>query len=617
MSSDHHAQRAGTQNEPATQPEQAALASQLALVQRHLAAGDFAAAESQCRQILKTTPGRLEASLMLGEALSSQGRHEDALAVLAALVKRRPDAGAAHYSLGNVLNRIRRYSEAAKHLHRATELQPHFAGGHCNLGIALEQLGDTAGAISAYERALSLDPNLWQARTNLGIVLLKIGKPDDAATHLRRAAALNPDAANTQFCLGRALQQLHQPAQALPCFERAVAIDPKLAGAWLGLGFVLGMLGRFAEAAAAYEKALAINPDLGAAHHALAMLRREVADAGELDRLRRILANPEGRAADRGAAGIAIAKILDAAGRYDEAFAAAQDGNRLARAAQLAADIRYDHDAFHAENDARMRLFTPERFAATRDWGNPTELPVFIVGYPRTGSTLVEQICASHSQVYGGGEMQDVPEIAAQIQRTAPEHWTPDLLRTLADRHAQRLAALAPGKLRVVDKMLDNVYHLGLIAIMFPRARVIVTHRDGRDAALSAFMQQFVKQLAYSTDLLDASRRWHETERMTAYWARCLPLAMHHVHYETLVRDFETEARTLISFLGLAWEPACLEFYKTERVVSTASLWQVRQPLYDSSIGRWRNYATHLGPLCAAVGVDPQAPTGTRPADIA
>jgi hypothetical protein len=241
---------------------------------------------------------------------------------------------------------------------------------------------------------------------------------------------------------------------------------------------------------------------------------------------------------------------------------------------------------------------------------------VFIVGYYRTGTTLVEQICASHSQVHGVGESHDIPQIAAQIQTLLPGQWTPDLFRTLADRYVERLAALAPGKLRVADKMLDNIYRLGMIAAMFPRARVIFTHRDGRDAALSTFMQHFGPEIAFATDLLDTGRRWHETGRMSAYWSRCLPLSMHHVQYETLIGDFESEARKLIEFLGLDWEPACLEFHKTERAVLTASVWQVRQPLYDSSVGRWRNYAKHLAPLCAAMGLDHEAPSGTRPADI-
>ena len=243
---------------------------------------------------------------------------------------------------------------------------------------------------------------------------------------------------------------------------------------------------------------------------------------------------------------------------------------------------------------------------------------MFIVGYFRTGTTLVEQICASHSQAYGAGELRDIPQISTQIQRMAPnpQNWTQQLFRRLGDRDVQRLVALAPGKLRVLDKMPDNIYLLGLIAAMLPQARVIFCHRDGRDASLSVFFQRFAHQVAFATNLVDAGRRWHEAERMAAYWRGCLPLPAYHVQYETLVSDFENEARKLIDFLGLEWEPACLEFYKTERAVRTASTWQVRQPLYASSVGRWRHYEKHLAPLCAAIAVAPDAPTGTHPADL-
>jgi hypothetical protein len=313
-----------------------------------------------------------------------------------------------------------------------------------------------------------------------------------------------------------------------------------------------------------------------------------------------------------------LATILDDSERYDEAFAAATEGNHLLRPSQLAAGISYDDAAFRAQNEARIELYTSAFFAATRDWGNPSELPVFVVGYFRTGTTLVEQICASHSQVHGAGELLDIARISANIQRTVPrpEYWTPQLFRTMADRHLERLAELAPGARRVTDKMPDNLYLLGLIATMYPRTRVIFCHRDGRDAALSAFFQRFQREVAFATDLLDAGRRWREAERMAAHWATCLPLSMHHVQYETLVDDSENEAKKLIAFLGLEWEPACLEFYKTERPVRTASTWQVRQPLYRSSVGRWRRYRKHLAPLCEVIGVDIDAETGARPRDL-
>ena len=611
-------QGAAAANKAASKQARGAFAARLERLKRHCEAGELVAAERLCRQMLETAPGHPRATSMLADILSSQGRHQEAITTLTSLVELHPDAGPAQFQLGAALNAAGRHAEAATRLRRAIELQPRLAGAHSDLGLALDKLGDQAGAIGAYERALSLAPDMAAARANLGAALIKAGKHAGATAHLRRAAAAYPSAADIHVLLGDALLKTGEEAEALRCYERAVALDPKFSAGWIGLGAASRALGRFAESAKAYERAAAIDPKANEARYGLATVRRGIADDGEIERLRRVTADPASGADERRVAWMAMADKLDERGRFDEAFAAALEGNRLARAWQAAANIRYDHDVVRIGVDALMRVFTPQFFAATRGWGDPSETPVFVVGAFRTGSTLVEQICASHSQVHVIGESHDIPELAAHVHRTAPqmERWTAQMFRGLADRRLERLAARAPGKLRVVDKMLDNIFHLGLIAVLFPRARVIFTHRDGRDAALSVFMRHFAREVAYATDLVDAGRRWRETERMCAYWRRCLPLAMHHVQYETLIGDFEAEARRLIAFLGLAWEPACLEFHKTDRAVRTASVWQVRQPLYGSSVGRWRHYADHLEELCSAIGLDPQAPTGARPADI-
>jgi tetratricopeptide (TPR) repeat protein len=603
--------------------------------------------------MLATAPGHPQILLMLGEILSATGRHEAAIAALTPIVERWPNAGPARFCLGNALHAAGRLPEAAAELRRAIELQPHFAGAHSNLGLVLDEMGDREGAIRAYERALLIEPDQAEARANLGTALLHTGKYDDAVLHLRRAVALRPRLADNHYFLGVALQrrdahaeaarcfraaiavkphfaEAHcylgaalvsqdKVAEALPCYEAAVADKPDLLAGWIGLGSAQRALGRFHDAIRSYERALSIDPDSGFAHRALATCRQAEGEEAELDRLHRILANPAGNAEDRGSAGLAIAKIYDDAGRYDQAFAAASEGNALLRAAQHAAGVDYDHAALCAHHDALMCIFTGATLRATIDWGNPSELPVFIVGYFRSGTTLVEQICASHSQVFGAGELYDIRQIVTELQHhtPSPQHWSPHIFRSYADRYLQRLKGLAPGSLRVVDKMPDNLFLLGQIATMFPRARVIFCHRDGRDAALSVFFQHFARDVAFSTDLADAGRRWRECERMAAHWSDALPLPVHHVQYETLVGDFENEAKRLIAFLGLAWEPGCLEFFKTERAVRTASTWQVRQPLYSSSVGRWRNYARHLASLCAATGLDRDATTGARPADLA
>ena len=566
--------------------------------------------------MLETAPGNPQARLLLGRVLSTLGRHDEAIAVLASLEAEYPDNGPSQFALGNALHAAGRYAAAIGPLRRAAELQPQAAGVRSNLGLALERAGKPAEALRAYESALAADPNFVAARVNFGVALLNAGKPADAIPHLRRAAEIKGETAASHCLLGRALMALGKTDEALACYERAIAEAPREVAGWLGRGEVLRALGRFEAAARSLEQALAIDPELSVARHALATIRRERVDDAELARRGAIVADGSATPENRSAMAMAMAKSLDDAGRYDEAFHAAREGNRIARERQSALGVRYDHALFCARNDALMQAFSPEFFERTRDWGAPSEAPVFIVGCFRTGSTLIEQICASHSQVLGLGESLDIPRIGEEVQRIAGSDWTAPFFRKLANRHIARMEALAPDKLRVVDKMLDNIFRLGLIAAMFPRARVILTHRDGRDAVLSTFMNHFGPEVAFATDLVDAGRRWRETERMAAYWSQCLPLRIHHVQYERLIANFETEARKLIDFLGLPWEPACREFHKTERKVDSASVWQVRQPLSDASVGRWRHYASHLQDLCEAIGIEPDAPTGAHPAAL-
>lgn len=636
-----------------TQPSP--LAAQFARARALCVAGQYDQAEALCREMLAAAPGHPQLMLLQGEICSQLGRHDEAVALLGPLVQRWPAAAAGHFCLGNALHGAGRVEEAAASLRRAVELQPNFAPPHNNLGMVLEQMGDREAAIACYERAIVLDPSLAEARSNLGSALLNTEKDEklqEAILHLRHALELKPQSATAHHQLGVAVQRAEafaeaiachraaialqpaypeayyflaaaysrteQPDEAIGCFREAIAQRPQFALAWVGLAGVVRELGRFAEAIEYYERAIAIEPELGLAHRGLAVCRKTVTDAAELDQLQRMLADETLRDGDRGACGLAIAKHCDDAERYDEAFAAATEGNRLLRVAQHARNIRYDHDAFRASNDETVRTFSREFFASRREWGNPSELPVFIVGHFRSGTTLVEQICASHSRVFGAGELVDIPRTAARLQRTPSIalEWPREVVRREADRHLRRLEKLGAGAARVTDKLPDNVYHLGLVATMFSRARVVFCHRDGRDAALSVFFQKFSHRVAFSTSIVDAGRRWVEAERMTAHWADTLPLATHHVHYETLIEDFEGEARKLIAFLGLEWEQPCLDFHKTERSVKTASLWQVRQPIYNSSVGRWRNYRRHIGPLCSAIDIDIDAPTGARPRTV-
>jgi hypothetical protein len=293
--------------------------------------------------------------------------------------------------------------------------------------------------------------------------------------------------------------------------------------------------------------------------------------------------------------------MLDDAGRFDEAFGLYEHANSLILQMRRAVGAHHDGDLLSSRVDRSIATFTPNFFALTRDWGEASELPVFIVGMPRSGTTLVEQVASSHPDVFGAGELRDMANIASAI---TSDQWQRSMIASAAGEQLDRLRARGGSALRVIDKMPSNVGRMGLIATLFPSARVIFCRRDPRDTCLSCFFQRFSDGNLFSFDLAQCGRYHVQTDRLIAHWLNVLPLRMLQVQYEDLVTDLEGASRRIIDFLGLSWNPACANFHRTERTVQTASDWQVRQPIYTRSIGRWRNYERHLGPLLVALGLD-------------
>jgi hypothetical protein len=308
----------------------------------------------------------------------------------------------------------------------------------------------------------------------------------------------------------------------------------------------------------------------------------------------------------RASAGFALGKMLDDQDRCDDAFAVLAQANAMFHAEQPGRGTRFDATAFTRDIDSLIAYSSPSAFANRREAGVASELPVFIVGMPRSGTTLVEQIAASHSQVHGAGESRDIVNIAQtlapMIRAAGPQGaWDPAATQPLAQAHIARLARLGGGAIRVIDKTPDNILNLGLIASLFPDARVIICNRDPRDNCLSHYFQLFTDGNAFSYDLAECGWRARETARLTDHWRQVLPVKFLDLQYETLVADLEGEARRLIDFLGLEWEPACLDFHRNERAIATPNMWGVRQPIYNRQVGRWRMYEKHLGPLFAAL----------------
>ncbi|HYM32018.1 MAG TPA: tetratricopeptide repeat protein [Candidatus Cybelea sp.] len=542
----------------------------------------FAEAAEWCRQAIALQPGMAEAHANLGLALQGSGELSEAERSLRKAIEANPKLTFAHRGLGKLLRDSSRSSEAVACFRRVCELEPASAEAWFALASALSAAGDLAGAIAALDDAARLEPASGRIWVALGNAFRKQGTIDKAVA-----------------CFRRALEIEGADATAGPDGSDSSAI-------WNILGCAERDRGKFDEAANCFRKALELWPDNADAYENLVMSERKTAAAADMARLTELLAKSDLPDNQRAAAAFALGKSYDDQGAFDAAFANYAEGNAIILRTVSDAD-RFDPAQFHEGIGQIVATFTPEFFAERSGWGMASERPVFIVGMPRSGTTLVEQIAASHSQVFGAGEVADVTEVMevltglsgpAQVNAAyGADRWTPESIRRMAETMDGRLKSLAPKALRVTDKMLDNLFMLGLVAVMFPNARVVFCRRDPRDTCLSCFFQRFETGNFFAYDLRACGFRHFEVDRLIDHWHRALPLKMLDVQYETLVAALEPESRRLIEFLGLPWEEQCLEFHRTERVVSTASFWQVRQPLYDRSVGRWRNYERHLGPL--------------------
>jgi tetratricopeptide (TPR) repeat protein len=462
------------------------------------------------------------------------------------------------------------------------------------LGALLADRGQREESVALLQTLVALQPKNYAAHYNLGNVYWLGGRNEAAIGCYQAAIVLNPSFAGAYHGLGMCFRRAEREREAVECFRQAVRAEPGWAMAWKDMGMTLARLGDMQLAAAALRRAVAIDPGLGDAHRHLAAIRCDQAGANEIAALERRCADPAGPPGEKLELLFALGSLEDKAGRFETAFKHFRAANALLRAQQVRAGWGFDRAKLTRDVDRLMAAFPREAFANYIGLGEPAETPVFIVGMPRSGSTLFEQIAASHAQVFGVGERFDVGGIAARIGQLPDERWTQEGLQTNAADYLRVLHEAAGGALRVIDKMPDNIFMLGLIAALFPNARVIFCERDARDVALSCYFQRFAQPMGFDTDLADCAFRGREVARLTRHWRSVLPLRMMTLSYETLLAEPAAEARRLIEFLDLDWDPQCLKFYETKRPVRTASWSQVRAPLYQHSVGRWRHYAANL-----------------------
>ena len=637
-----------------------------------LLASDPAAAEALAREILKTSPADPDAEVVLGTALRARGELGSARAILEPLAERQPKSWVVQFELARVLLALGESRAASGPLSQAVALNPALAAGWRMLGDIAMFSGQFPAAQAAYDRfllALVRDPRLQGparaladgeldaaerdlrsvlardpaalaaghllaevlarrgrladaegllvqclereadfdlARQTYASVLLRSGKAPQALAQLDRLVARDPHDHRSRMMRAAALTELGDYAAAAEVTALLLKVFPDQPHAWLVHGAGLRTLGRIDEAVAAYARCLDLDPDCSGAWWALANLKTYRFAPEARAAMRAQLARPDLAAEDRSNLCFTLGKACEDDGQFAEAFEHYARGNEIQHSLRA-----YDP----AETTAFVRrakaLFTPAFFAERAGWGDSAPDPIFIVGLPRSGSTLVDQILASHPAIEGTRELQDIQVIADWIAATGPGSAYPDPLASLPREVCARLgrdylAWAKPlrklGRPRFTDKAPWNFRHIGLIQLILPNARIVDVRRHPLACCVSAFKQHFSQGWDFSYDLGDLGRYYADYVALMAHFDAVLPGRVHRVIYETLVEDTEGEVRRLLDYLDLPFDPACLRFFDNPRAVATPSSEQVRRPIFTDAIDHWRGFEPWLDPLKAALG---------------
>jgi tetratricopeptide (TPR) repeat protein len=604
-------------------------------------AGRLDDAIASARRALALDPNLPGALNNLGIGLFEQGQFEEALTHYERALTVEPEFTQAHSNRGNALLRLKRFAEAEPCYRKAIALAPAFIDAWNNLGTCLRELKRTDEAEAAYRKALELRPNDPHTLDNLALavkdldrldeaadllrralvietrsdkfyvhyatVLLDQKKVEEAATACERALALDPDNHDALNVMGRVAFDRGDLNAALSHYRRALALKPDLADACNNMGNVLKELGQLQEAEDAYLEALRLDPTAAGVYVNLADSRKFAPGDPHLAAMEALAAKPDGLSkSDRMQLDFGLGKAYADLRDHDRSFKHLLAGNAGKRAA-----IAYDEKASFALFDRIEAVFTGELIKAKSGGGDLAKMPIFVLGMPRSGTTLVEQILASHPMVHGAGELPAFSDVVLAVHgadgRAVPyPDFMPALdaaaLKEIGARYVAEVRKLAPSGERVTDKMPSNYYFAGLIRLALPNARVIHTMRDPVDTCISCFSKLFSAEQNHTYDLAELGRYYRRYAHLMQHWRAVLPEGSFlDVQYEEVVADLEAQARRIIAYCGLPWDDRCLSFHQTERPVRTASATQVRQPIYRSAVGRWRVYEKFLGPLLSEI----------------
>ncbi len=566
-------------------------------------AKDWDKVESLCQKVIHLDAGQADAHFMLADAVVKKDRHGEAIDLYRRAIQLKPTVAEYHNSLGKALSGLERFDEAVMAYAQALRLKPKYAVAYNNLGNTLMEQCKWIDAIIAFKKALSLKPDFPTAYHNLGIALMSEVRYDEAEVCLKKSLELK-ETAEVHITLGMVMERVNRFEAAMDHFIRAGELDPTLSDVFYAQGNLLKTQGRFKESTEKFRQVVKMVPSSPGANYSLAHSQKySSVDHEDIVRVREILRTSNQSSKAIATLHFTLGKMLDDCGRFEEAFDHYKKGNTLQKQR-----ISYQFESEKAYFERLKTFFDSSFFDRYRNSGLSTEQPVFIIGLPRSGTTLTERIIAAHPDVIGVGESTAIKRLIDALPIHAPNREPyPECLRDITVEDVKKLSGQVLDVLknlagrsdvaRIVDKMPYNFFNVGLIALLFPRARIIHCRREPMDNALSLYFRMFEYGNHFSYDLDDITSYFLAYESLMAHWRRVSPIPVFDLKYENLVANQEKISRDLIEHVGLEWHDACLNFHKESRTSRTASAWQENQPVYFDSVERWRHYESFVGSM--------------------
>jgi len=566
--------------------------------------GEYEKAEALLLKLANSSPTDIRILYNLANNYSKAGKYQKALDTYQKAIAIKPDFFEAYFSIGNLYRLLNDSDKAIKNYQLTLRLKPDLVEAKNNMAIVYMENKDYDNAIMHFTEAIKINPLYTFTFLNFANLYKKIGATTQAEALYKKAIELDPNFTEAYYNLASLYSDTAQIDKAITHFKKAISLNSRHAPAYKDLGMVYKQMGKFDLAIQMLESAISFDPTFAEAYRELSSVKKLGKDDAELTAMLKMLSHERLTDEERMHLSFGLARVYEGLNEYDNAFKHLATANISRRKL-----FPYNKKATQTFFSKIKALFSSEFIERRKDFGSADKTPIFILGMPRSGSSLIEQILATHSKVFGAGELNYIEESLNLISSTSTDLKYPDNLSNidehtllqLAESYLKRVREHSPDAEYVIDKMPQNFIYIGLIKLIFPKAKIIHSTRDEMDTCLSIYKHGFYEGHAYADNLKDLGEYYNLYRDLMNHWNNIFPESIHEVNYENLVANQEEESRRLLNFCGLSWEEECLSFYKTKRRVHTASSTQVKKAIYKDSVKLWKNFDAHLQPLKQAL----------------